>query len=815
MIDLPSLYPHQEDLRDRTRAALRKHRRVILTAPPGCGKTRMAKWILGASANREPGADQSGHSLFAVQRRGLVDNASSSLSEEPKLRHGVIMSGVKAAYGANVQVASIDTLLSWFVDGGQYDTSITFDLIVYDETHAHLSKLARFLQHHDAYRKEIGKHPAYVIGLSATPEAKGLADVYREIVLGPPTQWLIDNGFLAPFRYFRATQGRLGLLVKQGDRFTEESEAKAMAGLSGAMVRDWERFAKGRPTVGFFPRRQHAQEAREAFEEAGLRTAYVDGDTDDDTRKRYFWELNTGRLDYLCNVQVLERGTDIPLIQCVQLCVAIGSLPKFRQVIGRGSRVHPEKTDCCVARDTLILTDRGQVPIQDVRLTDRVWDGVEFCCHDGPCYNGTREVIEWEGLTLTPDHKVLTNDGWKEAAAAKAGQWRPVIAGYGGQSIRTTDDSNPHYPWKRPHIRGRSRLLAVWEAMLALLPQNIAAEATGVPELHANVRDALPGVGVETSAASAAAVPVPSERGVPSIRWAWDRIQVLFHLRRGVLGRGESGAATEQVVDHRQDRQQRSLRAGQPAMGHMAHANAKPERCLEGEAEEDLPICDLLRRTTPQSEEAGIESEADCRPLVVEVWDILNAGPRNRYCANGLIVANCILDHGGNVLRHGFFEDDPLWSLDRSEKAVGDSKARTAIECPKCQSIYRGGKCRNCGYEPTKAERRVQGLEWDGAQLVEVKKGERVQKVTKTAEDLMLKALYSAGRSGRTWKQAVGMFLGMSKAQGTKYRVPKRVSVGLHYYKMLPYGHLQSGRKVCDLFPWTAERGKHGGDFME
>jgi superfamily II DNA or RNA helicase len=54
MISLPSLYPHQEDLRDRTRTALAKHGRVILCAQTGMGKTRTAKWILGASANREP-----------------------------------------------------------------------------------------------------------------------------------------------------------------------------------------------------------------------------------------------------------------------------------------------------------------------------------------------------------------------------------------------------------------------------------------------------------------------------------------------------------------------------------------------------------------------------------------------------------------------------------------------------------------------------------------------------------------------------------------------------------------------------------------
>ncbi len=525
MIEL-SLYPHQADLRDRTREALAKHRRVILTAPPGVGKTRIAKWILGASANREPGPDQSGLSLFTVHRRPLVDNASDSFGEEPRLRHGVIMSNRKPAYGARVQVASIDTLNSWFLDGGQYDTSLTFDLIVWDECHSNHSKFARFLEKHDAYRKETGKHPAFVIGLSATPEAKGLSDIYRKIVLGPPTQWLIDNGFLSPFRYFRATQGQLGLLVKRGDTFTPDSEAAAMAGLSGALVRDWKRLAEGRPTVGFFPRRQHAQEARLELEEAGLRVAYVDGDTDDDSRKRVFWELNNGRLDYLCNVQVVERGTDIPAIACVQLCVAIGSVSRCRQMIGRGSRFDPVK-----------------------------------------------------------------------------------------------------YPQK-----------------------------------------------------------------------------------------------------------------------------------------------------------------TDC----------------------------IVLDHGGNIKRHGFFEDDPLWSLDRSKGSGGEVATRPTIECPHCQAIYRGGKCRQCGYEPTKKERKGQGLEFDGTELIEVKERRKGSRTAKSAEDLMLSALYSAGRSGRTWKQAVGMFFGLAKKQGSpEYRIPARVTVGGHTYRMLPFGHNMSGRRVDMLFPFTVERGAHGGDFLE
>ena len=329
-IILPTLYDHQTDQKDRTRAALAKHRRVIMCAQTGVGKTRISKWILGASLNREPTKLQSGRSLWCVHRRGLVDNAVGSFAEEPALSHGTIMSGCDTSYGNRIQVASIDTLLSWFCDANTYQNDLTFDLIVFDETHAHFSKFARFLKYHDAKREELGLHPAYVIGLTATAQGTGLADVYKEIVQGPSTQWFIDNHYLAPFRYFRGTQGRLEKLVKRGGEFTKASECEAMDGLAGDLVRDWKQFAEGRPTVGFFPRRSHAKEAAEQLTAAGLRVAYVDGLTPDDERKNIFRALNEHWIDYLCNVQVVERGTDIPRIGCVQLCVAIGSLVRYR-----------------------------------------------------------------------------------------------------------------------------------------------------------------------------------------------------------------------------------------------------------------------------------------------------------------------------------------------------------------------------------------------------------------------------------------------------------------------------------------------------
>lgn len=60
----------------------------------------------------------------------------------------------------------------------------------------------------------------------------------------------------------------------------------------------------------------------------------------------------------------------------------------------------------CIAAGSLVLTEEGLVPIEEVRPGVRVWDGVEWVAQDGPVYKGEKHVIEYGGLTATEDHLV-------------------------------------------------------------------------------------------------------------------------------------------------------------------------------------------------------------------------------------------------------------------------------------------------------------------------------------------------------------------------------------------------------------------------
>jgi hypothetical protein len=76
----------------------------------------------------------------------------------------------------------------------------------------------------------------------------------------------------------------------------------------------------------------------------------------------------------------------------------------------------------CLTGDSEVLTDSGWKPIISLSTDDLVWDGVEFVSHAGVKLMGAKEVIDFGGVRMTEDHKVLVDDKFVEARETTHGQ---------------------------------------------------------------------------------------------------------------------------------------------------------------------------------------------------------------------------------------------------------------------------------------------------------------------------------------------------------------------------------------------------------
>jgi superfamily II DNA or RNA helicase len=70
-----------------------------------------------------------------------------------------------------------------------------------------------------------------------------------------------------------------------------------------------------------------------------------------------------------------------------------------------------------------------------------------------------------------------------------------------------------------------------------------------------------------------------------------------------------------------------------------------------------------------------------------------------------------ILDHVGNLIRHGLAEDDRVWSLEGNAKRAKASEALGLKQCPECFALHPPGpECSECGfvYPPPKAPKQIE-----------------------------------------------------------------------------------------------------------
>ena len=327
------LRPYQIRDLDLMRAELRAHRSALYVAPCGSGKGTLISHIVNTCVERGKRV------IFAVHGKALVHDMSQRVARLG-IKHGVLMGAHRRERWHAVQVASIDTL-------HRMEHPPQADLIIADECHMSLSP---------TWRKTIDRYPqSKVIGMTATPirlDRQGLGSasggLFDSMVVGPTERELIEMGFLVRSRVLAPPPpSDLGSLKKTAGEFNTKQQAAVCdkAKVIGDIVKHWVQHAEQRhgATAAFGVDQAHANHIAEQFRLAGFEFAYVDAETPDTDRQRIWDDLDHRRIRGVSSVGCLSVGWDHSVVDCIISARKTASLGLWRQMLGRGSRIHPGK----------------------------------------------------------------------------------------------------------------------------------------------------------------------------------------------------------------------------------------------------------------------------------------------------------------------------------------------------------------------------------------------------------------------------------------------------------------------------------------
>ena len=381
------LRPYQEKFISDIRAAWEKFDAVLAVLPTGAGKTVcFAKLI----------HDHNGHAAAVVHRKEIVSQISCSLAQlgvkhrvvAPFLTVGLIrvkhLFKFKKSYidpTAQTGVISVQTLTSKtsakdkMLQAWLYQVTLS----VYDEGH-HYVKTGLW-----AKAVEVMVN-AKLLFVTATPEradGKGLgahADGFAEVLVeGPTTQWLIDEGWLSPFKYC-APKSDINLdnlpITASG-----EVSAKAMreriveSHFVGDIVDHYLRFANGLSAITFCPDVITSEEQCAAFRAAGVTSEALSGKTDQSFRDKVLGLFEAGSLRNLLNVDLFDEGFDVPAVVAAILGRKTESLAKFLQMCGRALRpVYADGFDLSTAAGRKQAIAAGSKPVAIIIDPVRNWE---------------------------------------------------------------------------------------------------------------------------------------------------------------------------------------------------------------------------------------------------------------------------------------------------------------------------------------------------------------------------------------------------------------------------------------------------------
>ena len=188
------------------------------------------------------------------------------------------------------------------------------------------------------------------LGVTATPLSSNIEfpmkDNYKELIVGESISSLIQSKYLSKADYYNYDVGLASLKVGRNGDYTVSSSELLYANtpMQEMLLRAYRERSFGKKTLIFNHGIRTSRQVFYNFRDSGYKIRHLDNTNSSKERKEILTWFKETPDAILTSVGILTTGFDEPTVESIILNRATRSLTLYFQMIGRGSRVLPDKS---------------------------------------------------------------------------------------------------------------------------------------------------------------------------------------------------------------------------------------------------------------------------------------------------------------------------------------------------------------------------------------------------------------------------------------------------------------------------------------
>lgn len=332
------LYDYQHEAIDKIFECLQKfpeRYNLLYQLPTGGGKTV----IFSEIAKRY--IKETGKKVLILTHRIELCAQTSNMLTEFGVLNKIIDSKVKTLPDQEdfmCFVAMVETLNNRLIDEKLEMEKV--GLVIIDE--AHYNSFRKLFKYFES---------SVILGVTATPLSSNkklpMKDTYDQLIVGDSIASLIEKGFLSKATTYSYDVNLGSLKVGIDGDYTVSSSERLYTEtlMQDKLLEAYKEHSLGKKTLIFNNGINTSRQVYTVFQKAGYEIKHLDNTNNEQERRDILYWFKTKPDAILTSVGILTTGFDEPTVDTIILNRATKSLTLYHQMIGRGSRKLPNKSN--------------------------------------------------------------------------------------------------------------------------------------------------------------------------------------------------------------------------------------------------------------------------------------------------------------------------------------------------------------------------------------------------------------------------------------------------------------------------------------